>query len=369
MKRKSLANGRILDRDDMKHPYATTIGTYYDQKHNVCTEHPCCYQCTQHRTKSELNKFVSTVLSDMILDYSKTFKGINITRNRTHHVYGISCIVSLPDGKLATGSCDHTIHIWQIEITKYQRLQKGQIRNVPLLILKGHTDEIVSVVVLPNGDLASGSYDETIRVWDPTNGECKQLMKGDSGPIWSLQVLHNGDLASGSNSHIIRVWNIETGECKKELKTQESALHMAVLPNGHLIYTNMCYVSAYNTHTGDYTTIISQARRYGRILCMVVLPNGDVATGRDKGTIQVWNLETGECRYVIQGHTNCVTSLAVLLNGDLVSSADDHTVRVWDTVSGTCKHILDTTDWVEWMTILPNGDLATASCSDVNIWT
>ena len=352
-------------------PYATatTIGTLYNPNQNICADALHRYECTREDTKSELNEYLLPVISNMIMKYAKEFKGIGITEACIFNTHGISCITVLPNGKLATGTCDHTIQVWQMYTNTYDLIPIGQISNVPLLLLRGHTDEIVSVVVLPNGDLASASKDHNIRIWDPTNGECKQLMKGDSGPIWSLQVLHNGDLASGSNSHIIRVWNIETGECKKELKTQESALHMAVLPNGHLIYTDMCYVSAYNTHTGDYTTIISQARRYGRILCMVVLPNGDVATGRDKGTIQVWNLETGECRYDIQGHTNCVTSLAVLLNGDLVSSADDNTIRVWNTLSGECKSVLQTSDWVEWMTVLPNGDLASASCGSVRIWT
>ena len=35
--------------------------------------------------------------------------------------------------------------------------------------LKGHTGGVVSLTVLPNGDLASGSYDNSIIIWNPND--------------------------------------------------------------------------------------------------------------------------------------------------------------------------------------------------------
>ena len=84
-----------------------------------------------------------------------------------------------------------------------------------------------------------------------------------------------------------------------------------------------------NTNTSYCITIISQERRYGSISCMIVLPNGNVVTGRDKGSIQIWSLNTGKCKNNIEGHDVAISSLAVLPNGDLVSSADDNTVRMF----------------------------------------
>ena len=73
--------------------------------------------------------------------------------------------------------------------------------------LKGHTDYVRSVVVLPTGELASGSRDTTIRVWDTDTGECKQVLKGHTRAVWSLVVLPTGELASGSWDTTIRVWH------------------------------------------------------------------------------------------------------------------------------------------------------------------
>ena len=39
----------------------------------------------------------------------------------------------------------------------------------------------VSLAVLPDGRLASGSEDETIRVWDLGRGTCVRVLKGHEG--------------------------------------------------------------------------------------------------------------------------------------------------------------------------------------------
>ena len=71
--------------------------------------------------------------------------------------------------------------------------------------LKGHTGWVYSLVVLPTGELASGSGDSTIRVWDTDTGECKQVLKGHTEAAFSLVVLPNGELAS-TYDETIRVW-------------------------------------------------------------------------------------------------------------------------------------------------------------------
>ena len=73
--------------------------------------------------------------------------------------------------------------------------------------LKGHTGWVYSLVVLSTGELASGSPDKTIRVWDTDTGECKQVLKGHTDHVYSLVVLPTGELASGSEDKTIRVWH------------------------------------------------------------------------------------------------------------------------------------------------------------------
>lgn len=60
---------------------------------------------------------------------------------------------------LATGSMDQTAKIWDLETGK------------EVATLKGHTGEIVSLNFSAEGDrLITGSFDFTARIWDTNTG-------------------------------------------------------------------------------------------------------------------------------------------------------------------------------------------------------
>jgi len=76
-------------------------------------------------------------------------------------------------------------------------------------ILTGHTSSVLSLVVLPDGLLASGSgsEDKTIRIWNTKSGETIKILTGHTSSVLSLVVLPDGLLASGSDDKTIRIWD------------------------------------------------------------------------------------------------------------------------------------------------------------------
>ena len=76
-----------------------------------------------------------------------------------------------------------------------------------LRLLKGHRAEVYSVAFSPDGTtLASGSGDDTIRLWDGVTGEHKQTLTGHTGEVQSVAFILMAVLCkreSGQHSTVV----------------------------------------------------------------------------------------------------------------------------------------------------------------------
>ena len=55
----------------------------------------------------------------------------------------------------------------------------------------------------------------------------------------------------------------------------------------------------------------------------------------------MWDLHTGTCRHVLQGHSGRINSLVVSPDGKwCVTGAEDCTARIWDLRRGACSRVL-----------------------------
>ena len=108
-----------------------------------------------------------------------------------------------PDGtQLASGSKDKTVRLWDTDT------------NEELAILQKHTGWINALAFSSDGKrLASGSTDKTVNLWDTDTGELITTLTGHLNGIIALSFSPDGKtLASGSADGTIKFWNTETGE-------------------------------------------------------------------------------------------------------------------------------------------------------------
>merc|ERR1712070_443350 len=105
----------------------------------------------------------------------------------------------LSNKQLASGSDDQTIRIWR----EHAHLcEDGE--ELCIHILKGHTGSITCMTQLDNARLVTGSVDYTARVWG-LDGECMQVLHGHSGAVRSIAELPGSKILTGSYDYTCRV--------------------------------------------------------------------------------------------------------------------------------------------------------------------
>jgi hypothetical protein len=161
-----------------------------------------------------------------------------------------------------------------------------------LRTLSGHGSTVNTLAVLPDGRLASGADDGTIKLWDPASGQLQATLAGHSRGVNALAVLPDGRLASGADDGTIKLWDPATGRLQATLA-------------GHS----------------------------GGVNALAVLPDGRLASGAFDNTIKLWDPASGQLQATLKGHSGPVMALAVLPDGRLASGANDRTIKLWDPTS------------------------------------
>ncbi|HEY9621736.1 MAG TPA: TIR domain-containing protein [Crinalium sp.] len=212
---------------------------------------------------------------------SQAVYGVNERNTLSGHQFSVSSVSFSPDGKtLASGSWDNSIKLWNVETGEL-------IRTLP-----GHQSSVRSVSFSPDGKtLASGSGDKTIKLWNVETGELIRTLMGHQSSVRSMSLSSDGKtLASGSDDNSIKLWNVETGELIGTL-------------TGHL---------------------------YG-VWSVSFSPDGKtLASGSGDKTIKLWNMDTGELIGTLTGHQSSVWSVSFSPDGKtLASGSADSTIKLW----------------------------------------
>ena len=264
------------------------------------------------------------------------------------HEGWVTALAFSADGKtLASGDANKVIKLWDVDTHKERAT------------LSGHKNTISTLTFAPEGTLpysgclASGSYDGTIRFWDPKNGE--ELVTFTSGHTESVKTVafseDDANIAIAAFNGTVDVWSLQTGHEMITLDDQHSdAVTIALSPDAtRFVFQGskgFRYLSTYGYRDrGTYKTLgsiqlwdiingkeIPGPWHAGDANALTFSPDNHILVASfGHGGVFAWHVNTGAELFHFNSEAPFESKLLFSPNGKLLSRNDTHLkTQIWD---------------------------------------
>jgi len=245
------------------------------------------------------------------------------------HSNGVWAAAFSPDGsRIISGSFDNTLKLWDAE--------SGNC----LMTLFGHSDYVRAAAFSPDGSrIISGSYDKTLKLWDAASGNCLMTLSGHSNGVMAAAFSPDGSrIISGSDDNTLKLWDAASGNCLMTLSGHSNGVMAAAFsPDGSRIisgsYDNT--LKLWDAASGNCLMTLSGHSNW--VMAAAFSPDGSRIISGSSDTLKLWDAASGNCLMTLSGHSCWVRAAAFNPDGSrIISGSSDNTLKLWDAQTGQC---------------------------------
>ena len=277
---------------------------------------------------------------------------IRLIRKFEGHIAAVPSACMSGDGRYAvSGSWDNTLKLWDVASGRCLRT------------FVGHAKGVNSVCLSADGRFVlSGSREGVLKLWDVESGGCLHRFVGHNHFVLSVTLSTDGRYAlSGSWDRTLKMWDVASGRCLRTLEGHTDAVNSVCFTRDD----RFAFSGSWDNTIKQWDVASGRCMRtfeghLGSVYSVCVSVDGrHVLSGSSDKTLKLWNIENGHCLHTFEGGGGFVS-----LGAERWYALSEGP-RLWDLASGRCLRTLEEqTHSVDTVFLSPDGRYALSGCQE-----
>lgn len=221
----------------------------------------------------------------------------------------------------------------------------------------------------------SASADCTVKLFGIETGNCLQTFYHES-PVYCVRKITKNKILTACLNGLINVINIFNNSCTTIMKYNKVPTCIEIISHRSFIICSSDDDGIIDLLNFEDKSFIRFIGHTNTVLFAVRHWYSDklVSCSADK-TIRVWDLMTGTCLKVLEGHLSTITCVQTISEKKgqiekIISTSLDKTIKIWSLVSGECLETLyGHSDSILFVILLSYNKIASCSNDDtIKVW-